>query len=79
MKLRGDQSHCPTFNSLSGQILTPQEGRGEISKSRLTLLLRVLKGLSQVPLVGRREFDCDRFPGFDARPVALRSPVISRL
>ena len=46
MKLRGDQSHCPAFNSLSGQILSAQEGRGEISKSRLTLLLTVLKGLS---------------------------------
>jgi lipoprotein-anchoring transpeptidase ErfK/SrfK len=46
MKLRGDQSYCPAFNSLSGQILTPPEGRGEISKSRLTILLTVLKGLS---------------------------------
>ena len=45
MKLRGDQSHCPAFNSWSGQTLTRQQGRGEISTSRLTLLLTELKGL----------------------------------
>jgi hypothetical protein len=43
MKLRGDQLHCPGFDSLSGQILTGQESRGEISKTRLTLLLTVLE------------------------------------
>jgi len=43
MKLRGDQLHCPAFDSLSGQILTGQESRGEISKTRLTLPLTVLK------------------------------------
>jgi hypothetical protein len=42
-ELRGDQLHCPAFDSLSGQILTGQESRGEISKTRLTLLLTVLK------------------------------------
>ena len=45
MKLRGDQLHCPAFDSLSGQILTGQESRGEISKTRLTLLLTVLNAL----------------------------------
>ena len=34
MKLRGDQLHCPGFDSLSDQILTAQESRAEISKSR---------------------------------------------
>jgi hypothetical protein len=43
MKLRGDQLHCLGFDSLSGQILIAQESRGEISKTRLTLLLTVLK------------------------------------
>ena len=43
MKLRGDQLHCLGFDSLSGQILTGQESRGEISKTRLTLPLTVLK------------------------------------
>jgi len=43
MKLLGDQLHCPGFDSLNGQILTGQESRGEISKTRLTLLLTVLK------------------------------------
>ena len=43
MKLRVDQLHCPAFDSLRGQTLTEQESRGEISKTRLTLLLRALK------------------------------------
>jgi hypothetical protein len=44
MKLRGDQLHCPGFDSLSGQILTGQESRGEISKSRLTTVLKAEGG-----------------------------------
>ena len=52
MKLRGDQLHCPAFDSLSGQILTGQESRGEISKTRLTLLLTVLKAEGGPPKRG---------------------------
>ena len=52
MKLRGDQLHCPAFDSLSGQILTGQESRGEISKTRLTLLLTVPKAEGGPPKRG---------------------------